>query len=430
METATYRRPGLVAHEHALAVPLDHARPDGERIEVFARELVAPDRERDDLPWLLYLQGGPGGRSGWPATVSGWLGRALREFRVVLLDQRGTGRSTPATRQTLPARGDAAAQAAYLTHFRADSIVRDAELLRRELAAEDARWTLLGQSYGGFCVLAYLSLAPDGVREALVTGGLPALRGGPDQLYRATYPIVRERCAAYFERYPGDEGRARDVARHLADAEERLPSGDPLSPRRFQVIGNALGARSRFDALHELLEDPFTTVGGVRRLTDFFLRGVDDLVTFARGPLYAVLHEPIYCQGEASRWSAQRVREEFGDEFDAGAEPLRFTGEMIYPWLFDEDPALVPLKATAELLAAKDDWPVLYDLDRLAENTVPVAAAVYVDDMYVPYELSKKTVKQVGALRPWITNTHHHDGLREDGDAILSRLLDMVRGRS
>ena len=42
-------------------------------------------------------------------------------------------------------------QAEYLTHFRADSIVRDAELIRHQLGIE--RWTVLGQSFGGFCVV-------------------------------------------------------------------------------------------------------------------------------------------------------------------------------------------------------------------------------------------------------------------------------------
>lgn len=429
MRTTTYRRPGLVSHEHVLEVPLDHARPDGERIEVFARELVAPDREFDRLPYLLWLNGGPGHASMRPATVSGWLTPALREFRVVLLDQRGTGRSTPATRQTLPDRGDAAAQAAYLAHFRADAIVRDAELFRGELA-DEAPWTLLGQSYGGFCVLTYLSLAPDGVREALVTGGLAGLDGGPDPVYRLTYERVRERDDEYFARYPDDQRRAREIVAHLAVTEERLPTGEVLTPRRFQMLGNTLGGATRFDSLHDLLETPFVAVKGSRRLTDEVLAAIGGLVSFAPNPLYAVLHESIYCQGEASDWSAERMRAELGGEFDPDAQRFRFTGEMIYPWQFAEDPGLTPLAEVAELLAAKADWPALYDADRLAANPVPVAAAVYVDDMYVPFELSRQTARRVGSLRPWITNTLHHDGLRADGEAIFTRLLDMVRERA
>ena len=53
--------------------------------------------------------------------------------------------------QTLARLGSAQAQADYLKHFRADSIVRDAEVIRRELTGGEP-WALLGQSYGGFCV--------------------------------------------------------------------------------------------------------------------------------------------------------------------------------------------------------------------------------------------------------------------------------------
>jgi pimeloyl-ACP methyl ester carboxylesterase len=429
MPMATYRRPGLVTREHVVPVPLDHQAPDGEQIEVFARELVAPHRERDNLPWLLWLQGGPGGKGDRPSGVSGWLARALEEFRVLLLDQRGTGRSTPANRQTLPTRGDAASQAEYLALFRADSIVRDAEVLRREIAGDEVRWSVLGQSFGGFCALTYLSLAPEGLREALITGGLPPLHGGPDPVYRATYRSVAARTDEYFARYPEDERRAQRIVAHLAGEQERLPTGEVLTPQRFQSVGITLGGKLSFDALHYLLEDPFVTGLHGPRLSDSFLNGVGGIVSFADRPLYALLHEPIYCQGEAANWSAQRIRaEQPGLEPDASGR-FRFTGEMIYPWQFQEDPALTPLAETAQVLAEKSDWPALYDPERLADNEVPVAAAVYVDDMYVAYEYSMATARAVRGLRPWITNAHHHDGIREDGAAILDRLLGMARGR-
>src|SRR5215213_5234603 len=101
--------------------------------------------------------------------AAGWLKRALDDYRILLLDQRGTGRSAPVGRDIPGA--TPAERAEYLTHFRADSIVRDAEWIRRELDVE--RWSVLGQSFGGFCVVTYLSLAPEGLREAFITGGLP-----------------------------------------------------------------------------------------------------------------------------------------------------------------------------------------------------------------------------------------------------------------
>lgn len=121
--------PGLRFIDHTVTVPLDHRRPDGPGIEVFAREVVAADRAGDDLPWLLYLQGGPGGKGPRPLRAEGWIGHAVRTHRVLLLDQRGTGRSTPVTARTVQGLSDPDL-AAYLRHFRVDSIVADAEILR------------------------------------------------------------------------------------------------------------------------------------------------------------------------------------------------------------------------------------------------------------------------------------------------------------
>ena len=139
----SFRHPGTVLTDHTFTVPLDYAQPGGDQIEVFAREVVAAGKaaDRDSLPWLLYLQGGPGFGGPRPEGRESWLNRALEDYRVLLLDQRGTGRSTPATRQTLAGLSSAQAQADYLTHFRADSIVLDAELIRRELTSLQSRPT-------------------------------------------------------------------------------------------------------------------------------------------------------------------------------------------------------------------------------------------------------------------------------------------------
>jgi pimeloyl-ACP methyl ester carboxylesterase len=430
------RQPGVVSTDHVLQVPLDHADPGGEQIEVYAREVVAAGRERDDLPWLLFLQGGPGGKAGRPLGRDGWLVRALDDYRVLLLDQRGTGRSTPANRQTLPLRGGAREQAHYLSHFRADAIVRDAEVFRRRLLGEDGRWSLLGQSFGGFCTLSYLSLAPQGIREALVTGGLSGLGSSADAVYRAAYPRVAAKNRRHYERYPDDVAAVRRIAEHLRTAPARLPGGGLLTVEAFQSLGMLLGTGTGSHTLHYLLEEAWVT--GVRgpELSDTFLAEVESRLSFAANPLYAVLHESIYGQRSVdpsgTRWAAQRVRTEF-PEFDAGLAlegdgPVLFTGEMIYPWMFDTDPALRPLKETAELLADRGDWPDLYDPARLAANEVPVAAAVYHDDMYVDTADSLATAAAVRGVRTWVTNEWEHDGLRVSGGQVLDRLIRMVRG--
>jgi pimeloyl-ACP methyl ester carboxylesterase len=422
----SFCQPGTVLTDHVFAVPLDHSQPEGEQIEIFAREVVGADKAGTDLPWLLFLQGGPGFAAQRPAGRDGWLDRALREYRVLLLDQRGTGRSAPANRRTLARLGPAQAQADYLTRFRADSIVLDAELIRRQLT--DEPWAVLGQSFGGFCVVSYLSFAPHGIREAFITGGLPGLTATPDDLYRRTYRTVIGKNAAHYQRYPGDVEQAQLVAAYLGEHDVRLPDGAPLSVEAFQSVGAMLGRSDGSHSLHYLLEDPFAG----DELSDAFRYAVMDELSFNTGPLYALLHEACYAQGAATRWAAQRVRNEF-TEFDpgpaiAGTAPLFFTGEMIYPWMIDADPVLRPLREAADILAERADWPPLYDPTRLAANEVPVAAAVYYNDMYVDREFSMQTAQAICGLRTWVTSEYEHDGLRVSDGAVLDRLIGMCHG--
>ncbi len=428
MKLCTHRIPGLILTDHEFTVPLDYARPDGEQITVFAREIVAPGKEDAGLPWLVFFQGGPGFPSPRPNDRTGWLKRALQDYRVLLLDDRGTGRSTPLTHQTLAWRGSPQAQADYAAHFRADNIVRDAEFIRRELLGPDGKWSILGQSFGGFCVVHYLSAAPGSLREAITTGGLPPLDRPVDDVYRATYRRLLEKNQRYFERYPNDAGRAREIVDYLASHDVRLPGGGQLSPRRFQQLGIAFGASDGFEGVHYLLEDAFVAGPAGRELSYTFLHAFEARFGFETNPIYLLLHEPEFCQGEASRWSAERMRAAF-PEFDLAPDrPVLFTGEMVYPWMTEEYEALRPLQACAEILAEKADWPRLYDLDVLRANTVPVAAAVYLEDIYVESAYQQETATFIPGVRAWITNEYEHNALRADGERLLDRLLGMLHG--
>ena len=171
-----------------------------------------------------------------------------------------------------------------------------------------------------------------------------------------------------------------------------------------------------FEHLHHLLElDPDSPA---------FRHDASDIMSFARNPIYAILHEACWADGGATRWSAHRLLP------DAYAEtPELLTGEHVFPWMFDDYGALQPLRDAAMILA-EHEWPRLYDDERLRGNEVPVAAAVYAEDMYVERVFSEETAAHVRGLRPWLTNEYDHNGLRADGERILSRLLDLARGRA
>jgi len=406
----SYTIPGAILTEREHVVPLDHGAPDGAKISVFTREVADP--EGLNKPYLVYLQGGPGMEARRPTTPPfGWIKRALEDYRVLLLDQRGTGRSTPVN-SLLPGE-TAEEQADYLANFRADSIVRDAEAIRQELGVD--RWSVLGQSFGGFCSLTYLSIAPQGLREAFITGGLSPIGRPVDDVYAATYRKMADKNRAYFARYPEDRKRVDDILQRLEEEDVRLPGGDRLTARRFRQMGLWIGFSTGLESLHHVLELPFGS-------NAFMFDAELGASHFERNPIYATLHEACYADGGVTNWSSSRL---YPAEFEQNGW---FTGEHIFPWMFDDYGAMRPHKEAAELLALRD-WPRLYDADVLAHNDVPVAATIYFNDPYVVEEFARETADTVRGLKPWITNEYEHNGLGIDGEKILGRLIDMARGR-
>ena len=412
LRSTTLRVPGLVLVEHELDVPLDHADPDGPSITVFAREVADP--EGVDRPFLVFQQGGPGNEAPRPTrgpTSPPWLDRALRDYRVLMFDQRGTGRSTPVG--DLPGMTPEQ-QADYLRHFRADAIVDDCEAMREALGVE--RWSVLGQSFGGFCALRYLSAAPESLAEVFFTGGVPPVGRPVDDVYATTYATMRERNRRYHATYPQDRSRLAALLAACDAGDVRLPNGDVLTSRWLRQVGNVLGMSDGAARLHYLLElDPRSPM---------FAHDLAGALPFGgRNPLYAAVHEACYADGGPTRWSAERVMPD-----DFREDPMLLTGEHVFSWNFEDDSALRPLGKAAALLA-EHDWPRLYDEQVLASVDVPCAAAVYAEDPYVDRVYSEETARLVPTLRTWVTNEYEHNGLRADGDRILDRLIAMARGR-
>jgi len=418
---AEYTMPGIHVTERTISVPLDWSRPDGEQITVFVRELVDPPRRLDDLPLLVYLQGGPGGKSPRPLDRSGWLKVALERYRVVLLDQRGTGRSTPIDAVTIQRRGSAEDQADFLTLFRADSIVKDAEAVRTRIYA-GRRWASLGQSFGGFITLSYLSFAPQGLAACYVTGGIPGVPPVAAEVYRRTFPRVIAKTRDYYRRYPRDGVTVAAIADRLSVGDVVLPDGDRLSVQRFQSLGGDLGMGPGAQRLHWLVSEAFIEED---RLSDDFLQQVQVRTAQRAGALFWTLQESIYGDGDNGPigWAAEAEAANH-PECSPQARPLMFTGEMTYRWMFDEISALRPFADAVDQLATRKTWSRLYDPDRLAANEVPLAAAVYHDDMFVDSGLQLQTLAGIGNSRAWVDNEWEHDGL---GDVrVLRGLLERI----
>ncbi|QRV01897.1 alpha/beta fold hydrolase [Arcanobacterium phocisimile] len=416
MATTTTYLQGLRLDDHTLRVPLvHHDAADTRTIEVFARVVTPTGGE--NLPFLVYLQGGPGfeaPRVALNPLSPGWLGAALKRYRVVMLDQRGTGRSTPVDSGLL-SQGNTHEVAEYLSHFRADSIVEDAELLREHLGASTQQWNLLGQSFGGFTAVSYISTHPESVHRAFFTGGLPPVTGHVDEFYSATFNKMRWLSENYYSRFPHDRERMRNAVELAAAGEIVLPDGEVVSPSRLRSIGMDLGRNDGWLAIHNLLEwDPRSAT---------FAHDLSAQLPFdARNPIYFLLHEACGANGVVTNWSAERVM-----PADFHEDSTLLTGEHVFGDWCETVPAWQPWAEVARELA-QWRWTPLFDPDVLQTSGVRGAATIYLRDAFVPFELSMTTADLMPGVREIVTNSHEHNGLRAMGDDIFEHMCDVAEG--
>lgn len=117
-------------------------------ISIRGKRLFLDIRGPEDAPVLLYLHGGPGQGSHEFMAFQG--DRLSRDIRVIALDQRGVLRSDPL------AEGEP---------FGLSDLLVDCEAVREHL--EIPRWSVLGQSFGGYVALLYAVTYPDAVERLL-----------------------------------------------------------------------------------------------------------------------------------------------------------------------------------------------------------------------------------------------------------------------
>lgn len=403
----------LTVEEHTLTVPLVWSDPsDQGTIDIFARVVSRDGGEA--LPYLVFLQGGPGHEAPRPfhsSTSPAWLDEALAHYRVVMLDQRGTGLSSPVGDADLEQ--GSAFVAEHLTHLRADAIVRDCEAVREHLGA--ASWSVLGQSFGGFTTLAYLTTDAASLDDVFITGGLSTVSRPADDVYALCYDKMRTASEKYYRRFP----EHRDVMRRLVDRADAggivLPDGEVVSASRLRSVGSALGTNDGWQMLWSLLErDPSSNA---------FRHDLMHAMPFSgRNPMYFAFHESSYASGQATRWSAERVEpDDFRDDVTL------FTGEHIRREWTETVPAFRPWRDVAFALA-EFEWPAIYDSEAIAASGATGAAAVYVNDVYVPLEFSLETASLLPGVQTWVTSEHEHNGVRSG--PVLTRLIDLAHGRS
>jgi pimeloyl-ACP methyl ester carboxylesterase len=190
-----------------LRVPLDHQRLDGPSLEL---GVAAADNADAPRGVLLMLTGGPGQPGvSLLSRIRGYLhADVLREYRLVMFDQRGTGPhgiNCPSLQAAVGGSDFLTAPAgvvedcaqrigAGLGHYGTPDTVEDIELLRRHLGVD--RLTLDGTSYGSFTAAQFGLKYPDRV-QALVLDSVVPHRGfdpfGVD-LMAATRGVLAATC--------------------------------------------------------------------------------------------------------------------------------------------------------------------------------------------------------------------------------------------
>lgn len=442
-------------------VPLDYNNIDGgSSIKLFARRVkkhevpIFPPEDDENKnnanykfeeapkPYMVYLEGGPGFGNREPQDHPLTHHALARGYQLLLLDHRGVGLSSPVSHEVLSQCSDNVQyRASYLGLMRQDNTVRDCEAVRKCLTASwpasKQTWSLFGQSYGGFVSLSYLSMHPEGLREVFLTGGLAPVGKKPDTVYEATFRRVIERNEQYYEKFPEDVENVRQIASYIESKQGKipLPSGGFLTVPRLLTMGISFGGHGGFASVHAAVLTLKASLDMFGFLTRASLVPLEGWTPFDTNIIYAILHEAIYCDGPGvpSCWSANRVgrslkpfawlNSDFSTASTSG--PLYFSGEMIFPFHFETHPELQMLREEAEILANRDDWPALYDQEKLRKNKVPVYAASYVEDMYVDYDFARDTAKLVKGTKTFETNVMYHSALRAKSEEVLHQLFSL-----
>lgn len=175
-----------------LSRPLNPAEPAGKRIDIHYAVLPALARNRKPDP-VLFFAGGPGQSAlDVGGSVARMLGRLTYRRDVVLIDQRGTGKSAPLMCEEPPAATPLAEttdttrlqaqlqrcreQLQALPHgnlrqYTTTIAMQDADAVRQALGA--AQVNVVGGSYGTRAALEYARQFPQAVRRLVIDGVAP-----------------------------------------------------------------------------------------------------------------------------------------------------------------------------------------------------------------------------------------------------------------
>jgi pimeloyl-ACP methyl ester carboxylesterase len=244
--------------------PLDPARVDGPQIDIRVAVLPAVARHKKRDP-VLFFAGGPGQSAiGLAGTLSHLYARVLNRRDLILVDQRGTGRSAPlACRAEAPTRPlsdsidpthqakqlaecrDALQKLPYgdLRQFTTSIAVADADAVRAALGA--AQVNLVGGSYGTRAALEYMRQFPRQVRRVVIDGVAP-----PDMALPGSFSPDAQRV---FDALLADCDEDPDCRAHFPSLRLQWRAVLAALPREVSVIHPVTGREERFTLTRDML---------------------------------------------------------------------------------------------------------------------------------------------------------------------------------
>jgi len=324
---APCRLPGI-EHEAlcgSVKRPLDPARPAGTAIQVHYAVLPALARNKKPDP-VLFFAGGPGQSAIDVApAVATMLGRFTNRRDIVLIDQRGTGKSAPLScddddpalplaEQFDPVRQRTRIEACLdalralphgdLRYFTTTIAMADADAVRAALGAE--RVNLVGGSYGTRAALEYQRQFPQRVRRVVIDGVAP-----PDMVLPASFSTDNQAAL---------------------DALFRACAEDAACAKREPDLA------ARWRALLAALPKTVTLAHPATGRSETVVLTHDLLVSMVRGPLYvpalaAALPSAI---GDATRGRFEPLAA-LASAFGSGRRAMRLAAGMHFAVVCAED---------------------------------------------------------------------------------------------
>ncbi|HWY97339.1 MAG TPA: alpha/beta hydrolase [Steroidobacteraceae bacterium] len=261
------RLASIAARCGVLKVPEDRTKPDGASIDLSVAVVPALNRRAEAAP-LFLLAGGPGqGATAMYTSYAAAFARVNRNHDIVLVDQRGTGKSAPlacdypddwqATEDLMPALRQATQACLHkygdrVRFYTSSVAVADLEAVRRALKLQAI--DLYGSSYGTRVAQLYMRRFPASVHAVILDGvTYPEQAIGPETPVdgQRALDLIVKRCGASPDcsaAYPELQQELDGLRRQFGPQKSMITIDDPSSslPLKIQFNRNMLNASLRF----------------------------------------------------------------------------------------------------------------------------------------------------------------------------------------